>query len=86
MVTTNDMATWVERNPLRTWRARTGTTLFSAAVQLGVSMTSISKWEKGAGQPTPENMAALARLTGDAAIAEAWAAWKGEIAQEGQAL
>lgn len=70
---TTSFSEWMERNPLRSWRKASGTSIMEAASRLGVSMTTIQLWERGVNVPTDENLQSLQGLIGDDAMR--WADW-----------
>lgn len=49
---------------LREWRRAQGLPLKAISVELGVSIETISAWERGDQFPTPENLDALAKRIG----------------------
>lgn len=75
---------WIEENPLRRWRRETNTTIMQAAVRMGVTITTIQKWEFGGMRPGPENLARMAGAMGqqEEALADAWDSWLSRRPQE----
>lgn len=60
------LTAWVERNPLRTWR-KTQTpkvTILEAASLLGVGMSMVQMYERGAHKPGPDRADAFAKVLG----------------------
>lgn len=57
---------WVARNPLRAWRlAQTPkVTILEAASLLGVGMSMVQMYERGAHKPGPDRAAAFAKVLG----------------------
>lgn len=68
-------AEWQERNPLRIWRKNSGRTMAEIAVEVGVSITALQKWESGTSTPNSANMKKLGQLTSDSAIEFRWRDW-----------
>jgi transcriptional regulator with XRE-family HTH domain len=66
---------WIEKNPLREFRARNGMTVIAIASLLGVSSSGYQKWETGAGRPSEDNVLKLIDLTGDSEIEQKFVAW-----------
>ncbi|MBI2441839.1 MAG: helix-turn-helix transcriptional regulator [Lentisphaerae bacterium] len=48
----------------RSWRSQNGKPLKAVAQELGVGLTTVSKWELGQRFPTAENLEAIAQYTG----------------------
>lgn len=67
---------WQESNPLRQWRLRTRLIRSLISASIGVSQTTLQKWEDGNSEPNRDNMKALADLTGNPLIAGAWQDWQ----------
>ena len=49
---------------LRELREASGMTQFEVAAQLGVTITTVYNWERGASEPTGRNLQKVARLFG----------------------
>lgn len=58
-------AAWIDKCPLRRWRAEHDETVMRAAVRIGVSINAIQAWERGANRPTAEHFATLATVLGE---------------------
>lgn len=71
---------WRARNPLRAWRARSGTRAQTVAHRLGVSKIAIMYWESGRRTPRKEYWRRLAEVTGTADIERRWLHWMAERA------
>ena len=71
-----DWDTWVDKNPLRSWRHKNKVTILRAASSLDVTVTTIQQWERGAVTPTDENMDRIATITGDESTASKWSRWR----------
>jgi hypothetical protein len=67
---------WVDRNPLRAWRlAQTPKVgILECAGLVGVGMSMMQMYERGAHKPGPSKHAAVARLLGPD-WPEQWDAW-----------
>ena len=72
------LAPWRERNPLRRWRLTEGLTVADAAIMVGVSSNTLTKWEAGGGTPAPERMARIASVTRNKRIGQEWNTWQTE--------
>lgn len=72
------LAPWRARNPLRVWRLTAGLTVADAAVMIGVSSNTLTKWEAGGGTPAPERMARMASVTRNNRIGQEWNTWQTE--------
>lgn len=70
-----------DKNPLRVWRKAHGLTQAQAALRVGVSMTTLALWERGAMQPGPDRWIDIARVTGQTADAAraAWSEWVSQM-------
>ena len=75
-----EMRAWKTRNPLRDWRLNRGTTAYSAAALMGVSVQALQRWESGASSPNNGSMALLADLIGEDVddLSVRWQAWRDE--------
>lgn len=78
---------WVEANPLRRFRKENGITMMQAASMMGVGMSSVQLWEKGAQRPGEESLKKIGTLVRDPKISETWQQWyaarPGSLAEEG---
>lgn len=73
-----ELAPWRERNPLRRWRLTAGISVADAALLVGVSINTLTKWEAGGGTPAPERMTRLAAVTRNKRFEKEWNAWQKE--------
>lgn len=72
----NAVDSWLERNPLRLWRASQrpeGWTRSLLARQLQVSHTAVAGWETGSRLPVVDTFAKIEELTGISS--KAWMTW-----------
>lgn len=67
-------AEWVERNPLRAWRKSQKLSILDAAGHVGVGMSMMQMYEKGAHRPGPGKHATMANLLGSD-WSTRWDAW-----------
>lgn len=69
----------VENNPLRKWRHAHGASFNETAALVGISVSTIQKWETGAAYPTDTNLVILQRITGMDDIVDEWTNWYNSI-------
>lgn len=57
---------WVEKNPLRAWRKaqKPPVTILESASLLGVGMSMVQMYERGAHKPGPDRAEAFAKVLG----------------------
>jgi len=70
-----EIRSWIEENPLRQFRNKNGLTLMDAAGLLGVGMSTVQVWEKGASTPKDDKLERLAELLGEPKIEKTWETW-----------
>lgn len=71
---------WVDANPLRKWMRTNHVAIMDAASRMGVSISIIQLWSRGAHTPSPESMAKIAALTetDPKALSRSWKTWLGK--------
>lgn len=64
-------------NPLRAWRTEHKVTQTQAAIKIGVSMVTLSLWERGAFQPGDDRWIDIGRVMGENAedVRYRWSEW-----------
>ena len=72
--TTKALEQWIDKNPLRRWRVRSGLEWAEVTAQLGVGTTAVKYWEWGATRPSPDNMQRISDVIGIDAD-RAWTRW-----------
>jgi DNA-binding transcriptional regulator YiaG len=65
---------WIERNPIRVYRKEHDITILGFAAYLGVTLSTVQRWEVGGMTPTQSNAERLADMIGVSG-AEFWNRW-----------
>lgn len=59
---TNEVAEWVNKNPLKKFRADYSLPVTATAAILGVNALTVRQWEEGGHKPNEKNMETIALL------------------------
>lgn len=69
----------LSRNPLRVWRDKNDVTLGEVAALLGVSISTLQRWESGVSTINAAHFARLAAITNSEAFGDEFAAWFAQL-------
>jgi transcriptional regulator with XRE-family HTH domain len=70
---------WIERNPLRKWRAAQDLTMADVASMMNVAFASVQLWETGGRFPSDDALGRMSELTGRSpgTLSRSFARWQG---------